>query len=139
MSTLEARLDARTPVTPVWKPITEMEPQEIFNRVAYHLARQGVKSVGPGGVCCQYRGEHGRKCAAGIFIPDALYDEEFEGMGVNATPVASVLGLEEDSPTIVLLRCLQRAHDDHSGGFERRLRAVARDYHLNPEILDIVF
>lgn len=49
--------------------------QQVFDRTATHLLTQGEKSVDPNDVCA-YRGSHGRRCAAGIWIPDGTYRHE---------------------------------------------------------------
>jgi hypothetical protein len=146
MSTLNAKLDVKGPV---FKPVGQMSHQEIFNRVAYHLARQGVQSLTPSGTSCAYRGEAGRRCAVGIFIPDALYDADFEGYGPTSTSVAHVLSIDGDSPKAKFLRLMQMAHDnvtperDFRTSLENCLKIWAKTEGKNDpiatEILDLVF
>jgi hypothetical protein len=65
-----------------------MDKQEIFNTVAAHLLKQGVKAVGdersPVTNGCAYRGRQATKCAAGVLIPDDEYSSDFEGLSVPA-------------------------------------------------------
>ncbi len=61
--------------------------QEVFDIVAVGLIKQGVRSyvdlpeeafsLGDG---CLYRGPNSTKCAAGMLIPDELYEEKMEGV-----------------------------------------------------------
>jgi len=48
--------------------------QEAFDKVAVHLIKQGEKSLNDGG--CAYRGCNGKMCAAGVFIPDNVYNKD---------------------------------------------------------------
>ena len=58
-----------------------MTNQQIFNKVAKHLLKQGRRARDGNG--CAYRGENGTKCAVGCLIPDALYDDRLEGSSVR--------------------------------------------------------
>lgn len=58
-----------------------MTDQQVFDTVLTHLRRQGMRSATLEG--CAYRGENGNKCAVGILIPDALYTESIENMGIG--------------------------------------------------------
>lgn len=87
-----------------------MNRQEIFNKVATHLLRQGKASLTFG--ICTYRGDDGTKCAIGIFIPDGQYSPYIEGKRVNAAELYSRL------PSFILedldfARMLQHLHDCH--------------------------
>lgn len=53
-----------------------MTAQEIFNRVAVHLATQRVQSANNG--ICTYRGQGGAMCAVGCLIPEHHYRPEFD-------------------------------------------------------------
>ena len=58
-----------------------MTDQEVFDKVVLALRKQGRKSTrlnGYGQRICRYRGDYGRKCAAGHLIPDELYDRRME-------------------------------------------------------------
>lgn len=63
-----------------------MDRQQIFQIVSDGLLAQGAMSTreiishGKRSVrMLAYRGDHGRKCAAGFLIPDILYKKEMEG------------------------------------------------------------
>ena len=114
-----------------------MTPQEIFDTVARHLFAQGKQSRDP--VSCLYRGPDGTKCAVGVLIPDATYDEDMEG--------CSIVGLlrEFSLPAwmgehVNLLQHLQSVHDvDSRWADDKRMRwelsLVATAYGLDDSIL----
>lgn len=60
---------------------------------------------------CMYRTEDGKKCAAGVFIPDDAYDPKMEGEPwyyvVEKFPMSIPFG--EDGHRVI--GCLQYAHD----------------------------
>ena len=61
-----------------------MTDQEVFDKVVLALRKQGRKSTKLnryGHRTCRYRGDYGRKCAAGHLIPDELYDRRMEQLG----------------------------------------------------------
>lgn len=56
-----------------------------FNVGCAHLAEQGRQAQLGGNPRCVYRGEGGSMCAAGPFIPDALYTQDIEGTAIRRT------------------------------------------------------
>lgn len=95
-----------------------MTAQEIFDKVATHLATQKVASF-ERFQGCLYRGPNGTMCAVGCLIPDSAYSPDFERLplplekphGSDALllyETVEKLGLAEFRP---LLRDLQRVHD----------------------------
>lgn len=92
--------------------------QEIFDIVAKHLLTQGVRSQtakkfeNSDGYypVCAYRGEGGRKCAAGVLIPDSKYNALMEGLNVGSAHVSAALD-GVSSASLDLLTALQRMHD----------------------------
>lgn len=95
-----------------------MNAQEIFDKVAAHLATQKVASF-ERFQGCLYRGPKGTMCAVGCLIPDSAYSPDFERLplplekpnGSDALllyEAVEKLGLAEFRP---LLRDLQRVHD----------------------------
>lgn len=99
--------------------------QEIFDTVLFGIREQGGPSMLPGSqlksgvIVCAYRGEHGRKCAAGLCIADAYYEPRFEG---NSLVLDSVNGLHRalrralflsgvPEEHLDLVAALQAAHD----------------------------
>jgi hypothetical protein len=63
----------------------QLTNQEIFDKAAVGILKQGVRSEGGDGrraVRCAYRGDGGLKCAAGHVMLDEHYNKDFEGAGV---------------------------------------------------------
>lgn len=88
-----------------------MTEQEVFDKVKAHLLQQNSKALykGSGGV---YKAEDGKKCAVGCLIPDELYEERFEGLGV-LTLLQESTKLRElfEGVDTVLLMDLMLIHD----------------------------
>lgn len=116
--------------------------QEIFDIVAKHLLTQMARSeflqifdhlgneLKVPQMQCAYRGASGRKCAAGVLIPDALYSPLMEGLNIRQSVVHD--GLEGVGPDgLGLLGDLQRMHDTHDPHeWEVRLQRVAESWCL---------
>lgn len=83
-------------------------PQEFYNKTVSHLRKQGCRSEANKG--CAYRGPEGTMCAAGVHIPDELYDPEMEGATLDLLLV-HFPQLEECFPDFELAFELQRIHD----------------------------
>jgi hypothetical protein len=94
-----------------------MTLQEIFDKAATHLLTQNTKSVNCIGDC-QYRGDYGNMCAAGVFIADSNYSPALEKGGVRRGDVSSALHASGFPTTnfiaMDVLSRLQKLHD----GFE---------------------
>lgn len=101
-----------------------LNKQEVFNKVALHLLKQGVRSQSDyddtGSFGCAYRGDNGTSCAVGCLIPDELYHPDME----NST-ASSVLAMfpktqslfTEDVKEGYFLTYLQRIHDGENFQF----------------------
>jgi hypothetical protein len=107
-----------------------MTAQEVFDKVYTHLLTQNKRSETEGN--CRYR--HGSlKCAAGILIPDSLYDAySMEGMlwdSIYSDPVLQhTLMLDEDACDMVAE--LQIIHDSipvEQWGYQLRRLAIEYD------------
>ncbi len=90
-----------------------MTNQEIFDKVAAHLLKQGKRALRScdDSVSCAYRAPDGCMCAVGCVIPDELYEGGFEHHGVRfvleeSPELNRLLGGSE-----LLLNYLQRIHD----------------------------
>lgn len=118
--------------------------QQVFDQAARHLLTQKVRSVRlqPDGentpVYCAYRGDGGLACAAGCFIGDDEYDEQFEG--TNWDEVAARTGYHAHTE---LIGQLQDAHDRGMSELEdlmsvlpNRLRNVASTFGLSYVVVD---
>jgi hypothetical protein len=88
---------------------------------------------------CLYRGPDGSKCAAGVLIPDELYNPRFEGTAADQKDVGSILSrLGHD---LSLVRDLQVVHDEAgSNHFIRDFRdaaaVTAQCYGLDASVLN---
>lgn len=128
--------------------------QEIFERAATHLLKQGVKArTGDG--CCAYRGAGGTMCAVGCLIPDRAYNSANEGAGIDClldrhqerarmlSEMLTASGLDVTDPgTTWLLSELQRLHDRRpTSEWQLGLRSIADRAHVNglPGKLDTAF
>lgn len=142
-----------------------MEAQQIFDKVATHLATQGHRAMAPmvlrGDVvpelACAYRTPSLESCAFGCLIPDAEYDVGMEkhhaGYAIRTFGDDSRPVLKSMIPHIDLAMSLQSAHDTAAptdfgfrspGGdyhhsvipsIKERLLLVAVGYRLDPVIL----
>lgn len=88
--------------------------QEIVEAVVMGIVTQGGPSIGDDGTCA-YRGGDERKCAVGLFIDDADYEEWLEGHTVDDYNVQQLLekslssSLDDDD--IDFFNELQNSHD----------------------------
>lgn len=117
--------------------------QETFDIVARHLLTQGCKAESNDQ--CQYRAD-GRMCAAGVLIPDDLYDPEWDRRGATifSCPGDPDSGLQapgecikEQGHDLVLVDQLQDVHDT-STVYEwmERLSFVAKLHNLSTAVLE---
>jgi|SRR6478609_4682288 len=92
-----------------------MDQQEIFTKVWDHF----IVSKAPLSFVkseeaeprCRYRGPNGEKCAVGLFIDDAAYDETIEGRDVQQLIIDHLAPeVVEENPLLFL--DLQAAHDN---------------------------
>lgn len=60
---------------------------------------------------CRYRTPDGRRCFAGLLIPDEKYDQTLEGKTVDTPQVAKVIEVP-DGMTLDELYAIQNTHDD---------------------------
>ena len=110
-----------------------MNAQETFDTVAKHLLTQGQRST-DGANTCRYRGSEGRKCAAGVLIPDAVYVDDMEGFGWSA-----VCDMHPQVPQAhcELIAELQRIHDTaEPQAWPKQLRRLAYANNLDPKVVD---
>jgi len=120
--------------------------QQTFDIVVKGLAAQGFEQAKDPHAwgSCMYRDDKGRKCAAGQFIPDELYDPEIEFMGsigclITSSPVYHWYvdsGLADHDRELLI--DLQAAHDtaDDPQHVKLLLREVAFTHELTlpPEL-----
>lgn len=108
--------------------------QEIFDIVAVHLLTQGRVSIW--GERCRYRGPEGLKCAAGILIPDDLYEPKWDEEGTIWSEVV------EEQPKLLgvgdrdFIEELQHIHDSvKPDRWLSVLKTFATDHELEHIIL----
>jgi hypothetical protein len=112
-----------------------MNAQEIFDKVATHLIKQGKVSVGEDGFCA-YRGNDGLMCAVGCLIPDDIYHVDMEGANADSLLSYDLPSYFEEN--IDLLLRLQQNHDScQYGEYEilKRLEKTADAFGLNKNVL----
>lgn len=111
--------------------------QQTFDLAVRLTVEQGGPSIRRSGAeynhgACAYRGDGGRKCTAGLLIPDEKYVPAMEGKTAGRPPVVGVLQSEGHDPFFVA--ALQFEHDQALLGVssdEQWLRAWADGtYHL---------
>lgn len=117
-----------------------MTNQEIFDKVATHLLKQGKKSVSPGGEC-KYRGPDGTSCAVGCLITDESYSEGLENQRATSwdvqTALKASLRRELNSTDIGLLDYLQTVHDSYEpSDWRLRLGTLAENRNLSTKVLE---
>lgn len=119
--------------------MVKLTRQDVFNRVWDHFITQDQPFSKDGtGDTCKYRGQHGAKCAFGIFIPDDKYTKNFEGNTVTSLydmcqTMDDVSIFEQfDFDDLSFLNELQSCHDtsENKDAMVRRLRDVAVKYGL---------
>lgn len=107
--------------------------QQVFDIVLTGLRAQGKASVDPDGDC-MYRGIGGCKCAAGMLIPDDVYDPKMETVSAPMV-IGRYAALAHLYPHSRLIDALQYAHDQHLNSkginaWETEMRDIARRYGL---------
>lgn len=118
-----------------------MTKQETFNTSAVHLLKQGERSIDDGGQC-MYRDHRGRMCAAGVLIPNELYNVELEGGVVGRRePYHSDRRVDrlfiELGMDVGLVSDLQAVHDTEDAlDWEQNLRSLAKSHNLDCDAID---
>lgn len=110
-----------------------MSLQEVFTTVKNHLLTQNAKSgvpdlFIPSGFSCKYRDPEGRKCAAGVLIPDSEYNPDWEGRLSHVVPyILNNFTPEERA----LIYKLQKVHDNNPvENWPTRLQELAENFEL---------
>lgn len=114
--------------------------QDVFDHVAKHMLKQGVRSVDNMGNC-QYRGVDGLMCAVGCLITDRKYKRKIEGHSVYDTDVWAALPahVKKISNVQALLNGMQNTHDKSPPNqWALHLAESAKHYGLNTDALPIV-
>lgn len=123
----------------------DYSPQAVFDATVRHLAQQGGPSIrrSDGTWTCMYRGNEGRRCSVGFWIPDERYSPRMEKTpiteGLRSTIVQAAIPEPMRTKRILnLLEMLQQAHDNegnwseedkvnvwHTRNLARTLREIA--------------
>lgn len=112
-----------------------MTRQEMFDKAALHLLKQGAKSSDAAG-SCYYRAPSGFQCAVGCLIPDELYRPRMEGLGVHSVVTDEPL-LHDHIPDLYLASELQSIHDEAKPeDWKCELIALARDAGLSAAAIE---
>ena len=94
-----------------------MNLQQIFDKTASHLLKQGIQSTFEDTDRCAYRGQDGSMCAVGCLINDDAYNWYLEGASVGACKKVqtalrnSGIEFDADGQVMRLLTMLQTIHD----------------------------
>lgn len=115
-----------------------MKDQEIYDKVAEALLKQGCASVGEDSTCL-YRGPNGTRCAIGHLMPDESYDLEFEGTIAAGLPMTKLIpGIKKKN--LPLLYELQSAHDNwlvsNIEKWKIDMKRIAVEFQLKTDILE---
>lgn len=113
-----------------------MDAQEIFDKVATHLLKQGRRSLTETGSCA-YRGVNGAMCAVGCLIPNHHYSPEMEGGTAEDLLIYHGEFLPELNPHVELLSDLQALHDEYEVElWPIALASVAKSHRLSADVLE---
>ena len=109
----------------------EYSEQQVFDYVVEQLYKQGVPCVENGTDRCMYRGPNGLKCAAGILIPDEIYNKEWDSKDGKTYDMLVEESLVPETHR-ELISELQIAHDDWAMGsdFLQEFKKAARNCNL---------
>jgi len=110
--------------------------QEMFDKVAGHLLRQGRKALARihPFYSCAYRTPDGLSCAAGCLLDDAQYAQVVEGAGIQRP--RNVRVFREIVEDLTLLSLLQHIHDSYDQVYwPRELGRLAFQHKLSPVVL----
>ena len=99
-----------------------MNLQQIFDKTASHLLKQGIQSTLEDDDTCAYRGQDGSMCAVGCLINDDAYNWYLEGTSVDDCKKVqkalrnSGIEFDADGQVMRLLTRLQTIHDTKEEG-----------------------
>lgn len=93
-----------------------MNKQEVIIETVKRVLDQGEASVDHDAGKCLYRGPNGTKCAIGVWIPDELYDADFDrgetgSAIIEREDIVEILPDDIKALDIYLLSDMQNWHD----------------------------
>ena len=110
-----------------------MTRQETFDLVIQKMIEQGEKCSERDQ--CLYRGLQGRKCAAGVLIPDCYYEQSMEGAVIeDRSRILQIL--DQAGHDVGLVAKLQTCHDRPNFGptWIKEFLLLAREVAVNFEL-----
>lgn len=108
-----------------------MKLQEIFNTVWNGLKSQGFEQSLVDGNTCVYRGDAGRKCAAGWLLPDEEWSKTFNAKRIAQVPFFNNnFNIDE----LDLIFRLQTAHDFAYSPHDMKIRLLSVAEHHKLDI-----
>ena len=122
------------------KNLAKATAQQVFDQVAAHLLKQGVRSAKniDGEPYCSYRAiKHGLtlKCAAGCLIAKSEYKADFEDVTWGGLVKRGLVPGNNDE----LITDLQKIHDNVDiESWRYELKGLAKDHKLNLSVLETV-
>lgn len=110
--------------------------QAFYDKTIKHLIKQGKRSVDENENCL-YRGPAGLRCAAGIHIPNTLYNCNMEHTNIKDLVTHDYPDLQGRFPSLDLAAELQMLHDspgnwDDEGFKFEEAAVIAKHYDLLP-------
>lgn len=104
-----------------------MTMQQMYDKAKLHLLTQNSRSAER--FHCKYRDSRGRKCGAGIFIPDEKYNEGMEGLLWESVNVNFQLHV----PHTKFVQEIQQIHDAEKPSYwKQALEILAHKHGLLP-------
>ena len=119
----------------------QYELQEVFDKVATHLLKQGSRSrsKSEGQVGCAYRGDDGKMCAVGCLLKDDQYTPELEGKVSREYAVEKALEGSGINMTRAMRRMLQELQSCHDNApiseWPEILESIAARYNLDDKVI----
>lgn len=110
-----------------------LSKQEILNKVASHLIKQGAPAYADDvGECLYLDRNTGNRCAIGCLIPDGHPALDYVGgVGSLLTKFRDLVPIFGDEQYYPMLEELQQVHDTHlAEDWPSRLRTVAERHNL---------
>lgn len=116
--------------------MSELNLQQVFDKVSTHLLTQNAKSRECG--ACKYRDVDGRKCAIGCLIDDKIYTRTMEKYNISGLWDQNILHCDRNNSDtmLYLLEHLQMCHDSYPVvNWKRQLKTIADSFGL---VFDVV-
>ncbi len=120
--------------------LSALTRQDVFDIVAGCLLRQNARATAFDGVKCMYRAPDGKRCAIGWVMPDEVYHQTLEFLGVRDLAMQMINTNYADAfarflyAHMDMLRDLQEMHDARQPSeWPVALHVIAQRHCLNAE------